>query len=659
MLEATKMTIDETTNSDRLQANETRPIEVTKLDRSPLNVRRTDKAAALDELKASILAHGLMQNLVVTANGHGTYHVIAGGRRLEAIRALMQEGKLPADHAVPCQVVDEERAAELSLAENVVRVAMHPADEFEAYAALAENGHDAAAIAERFGVTKKHVLQRLQLARVAPELLEEHREGKLVLESLMAFTITDDRTRQLSVYRSLKGWQVGSAEHIRGLLTETMVGSESKFAVFVGREAYEGAGGRVRSDLFGEEVYFEDPELLHRLVAEKLEGVRAVLEAEGWGWVEVHPERDYQFAHQCGRLRATRAELPPELVAEREKLEAELQALEEAEESEEELPEDHYERQDRAEELLAEVEERLKEFDRYDPEQMKTAGCYVSIAHDGPLSIERGLVRKQDQKALGAATGEPKAAKPKDQLPMSLRHDLEAYRLQVARCEIAANADIAVDLLVFDAACEILSTRRPADGPDVRFHEQTAAPTADGETKASVRFARIEQALPREWLEAKTGAERFEGFRALPEGDKRSILAYCVASTLRPGLAPTTPKDRTAYDVALALTGADVAAYWRPSKASYLGRLTREQLLGIGKELLGKVWAAKRADQKKRQLVDALDSAFAAPEESGATPEQVARLKSWLPEGVTFGGAVASKPAKVKAKPSRQGSKAA
>lgn len=648
MLEATEMTIDETKCTDRIQANETRAIEVTKLGRSPLNVRRTEKAAALDELKASILAHGLMQNLVVTANGHGTYHVVAGGRRLEAIRALVREGKLPADHAVPCQVVDEGQAAELSLAENVVRVAMHPADEFEAYAAIAEDGHDAAAIAERFGVTKKHVLQRLQLARVAPELLEEYRAGRIVLESLMAFTVTDDRARQVSVYRSLKGWQIDSPDHVRGLLTETMVGSESKFAAFVGREAYEAAGGPVRSDLFGEQAYFEDSELLHRLVGDKLEGTRALLEAEGWGWVEVHTERDYQFAHQCGRLRVTRAELPPELVAERERLEAELQALEEAEESEEAVPEDHDERRDRAEELLADVEERLREFDRYDTEQMKSAGCYVSIAHDGKLTIVKGLVRKQDRKNVGLETGEVKPAKPKDDLPMSLRHDLEAYRLQVARCEIAANADIACDLLAFHAACEILAARPPADGPDVRFRGQAAAPSEGGETTASARFARIEQGLPRGWLEAKTGAERFERFRTLPEEDKRSILAFCVASTLRAGLAPTTQKDRTAYDVALGLTGADVAAYWRPSKATYLGRLTRERLLGIGKELLGKAWAAKRADQKKGQLVDALDSVFASPGGSGGTPEQVERLERWLPEGMSFGGPAGTKPVRAK-----------
>ena len=95
-----------------------------------------------------------------------------------------------------------------------------------------------------------------------------------------------------------------------------MVGPESKFAAFVGRESYEAAGGRVRADLFGEQPYSKT-RVAPSLVGEKLKGCCAVLEAEGWGWVEVHPERDYQFAHQCGRIRATRAELPPELVAEK------------------------------------------------------------------------------------------------------------------------------------------------------------------------------------------------------------------------------------------------------------------------------------------------------------------------------------------------------
>jgi ParB family chromosome partitioning protein len=122
-------TIENTSAQPRL-------IAVTKLEKSPLNARRTVPKMGMDELKASLLAHGLMQNLVVTDEGDGMFRVIAGGRRLEAIRSLQAEGKLPEDFAVPCQVVTNEHGLEMSLAENTVRLAMHPADEFEAFAAL-------------------------------------------------------------------------------------------------------------------------------------------------------------------------------------------------------------------------------------------------------------------------------------------------------------------------------------------------------------------------------------------------------------------------------------------------------------------------------------------------------------------------------------------
>jgi ParB family chromosome partitioning protein len=625
----TSMMIEETTVG-------LRRIPVANLERSPLNVRRTSKGEALDELKASILAHGLMQNLVVTDDGSGTYRVIAGGRRLQAIRALHEEGKLPGDYAVPCQIVEDGRAAELSLAENVVYVAMHPADEFEAYAKLADQGHDAAAIAERFGVTERHVLRRLKLARVAPELLAEYRAGGVDFECLMAFAITDDHERQLAIHRSLKEWQRGDADHIRRMPTEALVESQDRFAKFVGRSAYELAGGRVRSDLFGDEVYFEDAELLHRLVGEKLDEVRRALEAEGWGWVEVRSDHEHEFVYRCSRLRPALVEPPADLLAQKEQVEAELRSLEEAEESEDELSEEHYDRRERAEDVLAELEERFEEFKRFDPESMKSAGCYVSVGRDGKLVIERGLLRKKDQKRLGTSTGEVRTAKPRDELSQALRQDLEAYRLQVARCEIAAQPNLALDLLGFHAACQVLDGALLFDGPDIRFQGRTADTSGDVEALPLARFSDLEHLLPTDWLEGASEAERFHRFRELLDDDKRAILAYCVAATLRPGLAPSRPEDATAYDVALSLTGADVALHWRPTKANYLGRLTRDQLLALGGELLRQPWAAERRGLKKSQLVDELDAAFASPNERGVTPETVRRLKSWLPEGMSF-----------------------
>src|SRR3546814_12849201 len=93
-------------------------IRLDRLVKSPRNVRKTPSSGAADaELKASIAVHGLQQNLVVTpANGDGAYEVIAGGRRLAALKALQAEGKLPADCLVPC-FIRTERAAEPPLAE--------------------------------------------------------------------------------------------------------------------------------------------------------------------------------------------------------------------------------------------------------------------------------------------------------------------------------------------------------------------------------------------------------------------------------------------------------------------------------------------------------------------------------------------------------------
>ena len=108
-----------------------RDIPLSQLELSPDNVRKTPAdASAFTELKASITAHGLLENLIARAMKPGTdgiarYAVIAGGRRLAAMQALAAEGALDEDHPVPCRMIGSIVAAEeVSLAENMVRAAM-------------------------------------------------------------------------------------------------------------------------------------------------------------------------------------------------------------------------------------------------------------------------------------------------------------------------------------------------------------------------------------------------------------------------------------------------------------------------------------------------------------------------------------------------------
>jgi ParB family chromosome partitioning protein len=99
----------------------------------------------------------------------------------------------------------------------------------------------------------------------------------------------------------------------------------------------------------------------------------------------------------------------------------------------------------------------------------------------------------------------------------------------------------------------------------------------------------------------------------------------------------STGREGTAYELALSLTDADLAAYWRPTRANYLGRITRNQLLALGRQLLGEQWAGGRSKDKKGELADALEWAFAQPDKVPCAPEQRERLKRWLPEGMAFG----------------------
>jgi ParB family transcriptional regulator, chromosome partitioning protein len=121
------------------------------------NVRKTAGAdTSLHELASSIAAHGLINNLVVKPHRKDSFTVMAGGRRLTALQLLAKGGRLPADHPVKCEILgDKANALELSLAESAVREQMHPADEFDAFRALVDDGMPTTDIAARFGVTEK------------------------------------------------------------------------------------------------------------------------------------------------------------------------------------------------------------------------------------------------------------------------------------------------------------------------------------------------------------------------------------------------------------------------------------------------------------------------------------------------------------------------
>lgn len=125
---------------------------VEDIKRNPRQPRIHFKEAELDELAASIREHGVIQPLIVSPKGDGTFILIAGERRLQA----SQRAGLKIVPVVMRQANNQE-LLELALIENVQRADLNPMEEAEAYRQLADD----------FGLSKEKVAERVGKSRVA------------------------------------------------------------------------------------------------------------------------------------------------------------------------------------------------------------------------------------------------------------------------------------------------------------------------------------------------------------------------------------------------------------------------------------------------------------------------------------------------------------
>ena len=326
--------------------------------------------------------------------------MVAGGRRLKAMQALVEDNVLDPDHPVPCLVRadGDVEPGEISLAENVVRIAMHPADQVVAFTKLVQSGQSVSSVAARFGLSERLVEQRLRLGNAAPELLDAYRADGIDLEVLKAFAVTTDRERQMAVWEQVSGQGYRpSAWQVKRLLTEERVPGATAVARFVGVEAYEAAGGQVLRDLFARDdesgVWFEDPVLLEKIATDKLQAAADEL-ATRWKWATAMIEVAWDDTARYGRIEPQPAERTPEERAEIDKLvtrQDELAQLDDDEWTEELLSE-----AESIETRLDEIEGAVEARAVFRREDLAMAGCIVTVGQDGSMQLIQGLVKPED-----------------------------------------------------------------------------------------------------------------------------------------------------------------------------------------------------------------------------------------------------------------------
>ena len=280
-------------------------VPLNKLILSPRNVRKTNGDDDIESLADSIASKGLLQNLVVSesVDHPGKYEVDAGGRRLRALQLLSRQKRAAKNMPVPVQIIPRDDALEASLAENLQKVAMNPADEVEAFHAIVYEGSNPlsainnvptriANCARRFGRTERYVEQRLRLAALAPDILDALREYRITIEAARAYASHPDHQVQLAVFRKEDAKAASQPEwsHRPVSIREQLAGKsyplDHRLVRYIGLDSYVAAGGKTERDLFfGDEdrELLIDTALVRKLATEKaLEEARVLAWDGGW-----------------------------------------------------------------------------------------------------------------------------------------------------------------------------------------------------------------------------------------------------------------------------------------------------------------------------------------------------------------------------------------
>jgi ParB family chromosome partitioning protein len=535
------------------------------------------------------------------------FAVVAGGRRLAALQLLAEQGRIDATFAVPCQVRDGDEAAELSLAENVLREPMHPADEFEAFRALVDGGMAEADVAARFGVTEAVVSKRLRLARVSPAVMEAYRGDRLSLAQVMAFTVSDDHALQDRVFENLSQWN-DDPHSIRDALTEHEIAATDRRVKFVSLATYEQAGGGVRRDLFCEDdsgVFILDVGLLDRLAGEKLETEAGAVRAEGWKWVETRPSFDYN--EWSGYIRRHEESVPLS-VEDQEKLDALCAEYERIQDGD---PDEQAEA--RLEDLSQQIE-ALEERETYwPPETLAFAGAVVCIDNDGELDVRRGLVSPAAAAAAAAAGADDDADGAADDaddddvadaghgLPYSLVESLTTHRTAALGAALSQNARVALAAVVHALALKAFYGYRGESCVEI-FSKQASLKLAEGSTARSLLETATEI-----WREHLPGnADNLFAWCLEQSHDRLlDLLAHCAALTVNAAQGKGDRADGERFAHAHPLAQAldlDMAAWFTPTAGNFFGKLTKNAIVDALREVKGNAIAPAWLKAKKADL---------------------------------------------------------
>lgn len=590
-----------------LEAAQIEMVPLSALVKSPLNVRTIPyPVESVRDLADTIMSVGLIQNLVVHTLPSGQTGVAAGGRRLAALQLLLSEQRIEAGYLVIVKRVSDELAVVASMVENSQRVAMHPAEQIAGFRTLSAEGKTPAQIGDALGYGSRHVQRMLKLANLAPSLMEKLAQDELTVDQCQALCLEDEQTRQVEIFESVKASYNNAPAHLlKRAITDTEMRIDSPEFVFIGREAYEAAGGVVREDLFSaqEGDGTADSVLVERLVQEKLETVALTLQMEeGWEWSLVRETGVRNYGHDR-ELFLVLPEPEVQYTPDEQQRLDELYATQDSTETVE----------DEADiQLMIDAIENAAAKRTWTAEQKSISGVVVYL-EDGELYVQRGVQKKVQDEGSGGqgdsggsgslhvvTRNTPDAA---EGISVPLLKKMSSERTLAVQAALVQQPEKAVALMVWRlCACTFsysTSTRHPFDMRIGVHHSSLVSEAPTGkEGKAwqclMQEKARLEALLPEGW------EKDFTTFFTLDGSLLMSLMAFCTACSVD-GVQTRDNghTSRSHLDGVEAAIGFHLRDWWQPTAANFLGLLSKTQIVAALSEA-GRTAPAQDAQKLKK-----------------------------------------------------------
>lgn len=185
-------------------------IDITRIIPGEQQPRKVFRDTALRELAASIKERGVLQPIIVSRTGDGTFRLIAGERRWRAT-ALAGLKKIPA----MVKDVASADSLEIALIENIQREDLNPVEMAEAFHRLMKDfSLTQEDLSAKVGKERATVANYLRLLKLPDEIKRLVNDGSLSMGHARAILAIEGKANQVEAARRIihKGLSVREAE---------------------------------------------------------------------------------------------------------------------------------------------------------------------------------------------------------------------------------------------------------------------------------------------------------------------------------------------------------------------------------------------------------------------------------------------------------------